>query len=43
MNEDIMAQKDASENLKTQENTKKDSNKYFAKKVWSILNFVSQI
>ena len=43
MNEDVRAQKDALENLNTQENIKKDSNRYFAEKVWKILNFVSQI
>ena len=37
------AQKDALENLKTQENIKKDSNRYFAKKVWKSLNFIRQI
>ena len=37
------AQKDALENLNTQENIKKDSNRYFAEKVWEILNFISQI
>ena len=31
------------ENLNTQENIKKDSNRYFAGKVWNILNFISQI
>ena len=35
--------KHALENLNTQENIKKDSNRYFAKKVWKILNFISQI
>ena len=35
--------KDALENLNTQENTKKDSNRYFAEKIWKILNFISQI
>ena len=29
----VKAQKDALENLNTQENIKKDSNRYFAKKV----------
>ena len=43
MNEDVRAQKDALENLNTQENIKKDSNRYFAEKVWKILNFISQI
>ena len=43
VNEDVMAQKDALENLNTQENIKKDSNRYFAEKVWKILNFISQI
>ena len=43
MNEDVRAQKDALENLNTEENIKKDSNKYFAEKVWKILNFISQI
>ena len=38
-----MATKDALENLDTQENIKKDSNRYFAEKVWKILNFISQI
>ena len=42
MNEDVRAQKDALENLNTQENIK-DSNRYFAEKVWKILNFISQI
>ena len=27
----------------TQENIKKDSNRYFAENVWKILNFISQI
>ena len=40
---DVRAQKDALENLNTQENIKKDSNRYFAEKVWKILNFISQI
>ena len=31
--EDVRAQKDALENLNTQENIKKDSNRYFAEKV----------
>ena len=35
--------KDALENLNTQQNIKKDSNRYPAEKVWNILNFVSQI
>ena len=39
----MQAQKDAFENLNTQENIKKDSNRYFAEKVWKILNFISQI
>ena len=43
MNEDVRAQKDALENLNTQENIKKDSNRYFAEIVWKILNFMSQI
>ena len=43
VNEDVRAKKDALENLNTQENIKKDSNRYFAEKVWKILNFVSQI
>ena len=43
MNEDVRAQKDALENLNTQENIKKDSNRYFAEKVGKILNFISQI
>ena len=30
VNEDVRAQKDALENLNTQENIKKDSNRYFA-------------
>ena len=30
LNEDVRAQKDALENLNTQENIKKDSNRYFA-------------
>ena len=33
VNEDVRAQKDALENMNTQENIKKDSNKYFAEKV----------
>ena len=33
VNEDVRAQKDALENLTTQENIKKDSNRYFAEKV----------
>ena len=41
--EDVRAQKDALENLNIQENIKKDSNRYFAEKVWKILNFKSQI
>ena len=43
VNEDVRAKKDALENLNTQENIKKDSNRYFAEKVWKILNFISQI
>ena len=43
VNEDVREQKDALENLNTQENIKKDSNRYFAEKVWNILNFMSQI
>ena len=43
MNEDVRAQKDALKNLNTQENIKKDSNRYFAEIVWNILNFMSQI
>ena len=43
MNEDVRAQKDASENLNTQENIKKDSNRYLPEKVCKILNFISQI
>ena len=43
VNEDVGAQKDALENRNTQENIKKDSNSYFAEKVWNILNFISQI
>ena len=39
----VGAQKDALENLNTQENIKKDSNRYFAEKVWKILNFINQI
>ena len=42
VNEDVRAQKDALVNLNTQENIK-DSNRYFAEKVWKILNSVSQI
>ena len=41
--ENVRAQKDALENLTTQENIKKDSNRYFAEKVRKILNFMSQI
>ena len=33
VNEDVRAQKDALEHLNTQENIKKDSNRYFAEKV----------
>ena len=43
VNENVRAQKDALENLNTQENIKKDSNRYFAEKVWKILNSISQI
>ena len=43
LSEDVRAQKDALENLNTQENIKKDSNRYFAKIAWKILNFISQI
>ena len=43
VNEDVRAQKDALENLNTEENIKKDSNRYFAEKVWQLLNFISQI
>ena len=43
VNEDVRARKDALENLNTQEKIKKDSNRYFAEKVWKILNFISQI
>ena len=43
MNEDVRAQKDALEKLNTRENITKDSNGYFALKVWKILNFISQI
>ena len=43
MNEDVRAQKDALENLNTQEKIKNDSIRYFAEKVWKILNFISQI
>ena len=35
--------KDTLENLNTQENIEKDSNRYFAEIVWKILNFISQI
>ena len=42
VNEDVRAQKDALENLNTQENIKKDSNRYFSEKFWKILNFISQ-
>ena len=31
------------ENLRTQENIQKDSNRNFAEKVWKILNIISQI
>ena len=43
VNEDARAQKDALENVNTQEMIKKDSKRYFAEKIWTILNFVSQI
>ena len=43
VNKDVRAQKDALKNLNTQENIKKDSNRYFAEIVWKILNFISQI
>ena len=43
VNEDVKAQKGALENLNTQENIKKDSNRYFAEKVRKIVNFISQI
>ena len=43
VNEDVRAQKDALENLNTQENIKKDSNRYFAEKVLKILNFISHV
>ena len=43
MNEDVRTQKDALENQNTQKNIKKDTNRYFAEKVWKILNFVRQI
>ena len=43
MNEDVRAQEDAVENLNTQENIQKDSNRYFAEIVWKILDFISQI
>ena len=33
VNEDVRAQKDALENLNTQENIKKDSDRYFAEEV----------
>ena len=33
VNEDVRAQNDALENLNTQDNIKKDSNRYFAEKV----------
>ena len=35
--------KDALENLNTQDNIKKDSNRYFAEIVWKNLIFISQI
>ena len=35
--------KNALENLNTQKSIKKDSNRYFAEKVWKILNFINQI
>ena len=43
VNEDVRAQKDILENLNTQENIKKDSNRYFAEQFWKILNLTSQI
>ena len=43
VNEDVRAQKDALENLNTQEKIKKDSKRYFSENVWKILNFISQI
>ena len=43
VNEDVRAQKDALENLHTQENIKKDSNKYFAEKVLKSLNVISHV
>ena len=43
VNEDVRAQKDALETLNTQEKIKNDSIRYFAEKVWKILNFISQI
>ena len=43
VNEDVRAKKDALENLNTQENIRKDSNRYFAEKVWKMLNLISQI
>ena len=43
VNEDVRAQKDALENLNAQEKIKNDSIRYFAEKVWKILNFISQI
>ena len=43
VNEDVRAQKDALEKLNTQENIKKDSNRYVAEEVWKILNYISQI
>ena len=39
----VRAQKDALGNLNTQENIKKDSNRYFAEKAWKIMNFINQI
>ena len=39
VNEDVRSQKNALENLNTQENIKKDSNRYFAEKVWKIAKF----
>ena len=36
-------QKDPLENLNTQENIRKDSNRYSAEKVGKILNLISQI
>ena len=36
VNEDVGAQKDALENRNTQENIKKDSNRYFSEEVWTL-------